>query len=163
LYLAVQSIDRSSLAAFSRTLVKVGPLIAVVDRQGGKGMNVWKDGSCRLVLCCVVVLEISSVALMPQHGDLISTGPGWIDALWVAGDKGLLKMDVSDASPLLEIADIGHVRAVDIDDRRGLVWAFSKDQSATAILPYIHSLASLPVHHCNQRANLHKGAGKSCK
>ncbi len=128
MYLAVQSIDRSSLAAFSRTLVKVGPLIAVVDRQGGKGMNVWKDGSCRLVLCCVVVLEISSVALMPQHGDLISTGPGWIDALWVAGDKGLLKMDVSDASPLLEIADIGHVRAVDIDDRRGLVWAFSKDR-----------------------------------
>ena len=91
-------------------------------------MNVLKDGSYRLVLWFVVVLGISSVALMPQHGKPASTGPDFDDALWVSGDKGLLKMDVSDASTLLEIADIGDVRVVDIDDRRGLVWAFSKDR-----------------------------------
>ena len=90
-------------------------------------MNVLKDGGCRLVLWCVVALEISSVALMPKHGESVSSGHEFVDALWVAGDKSLLKMDASDASPLLEIANIGDVRAMDIDDRRGLVWAFSKD------------------------------------
>ena len=91
-------------------------------------MNRLKDGSYRWVLWCGLVLGISSLALMSQHGELTATGPEWIDALWVAGDKGLLKIDVSDASPLLEIADVGDVRAVDIDARRGLVWIFSKDR-----------------------------------
>ena len=68
------------------------------------------------------------MALMPQHEEPVSTGSEFGDALWVAKDKGLLKLDVSDASNLLEIADIGDVRAVDIDDRRGLVWAFRKDR-----------------------------------
>ena len=68
------------------------------------------------------------MALMPQHEEPVATGSEFGDALWVAKDKGLLKLDVSDASNLLEIADIGDVRAVDIDDRRGLVWAFRKDR-----------------------------------
>ena len=51
------------------------------NRQGGKGMNVLKDGSYRLVLWFVVVLGISSVALMPQHGKPVSTGPDFVDAL----------------------------------------------------------------------------------
>ena len=91
-------------------------------------MTTLKDGSYRWVLWCVVVLGGSSVALMSQHGELTSTSPGWIDALWVAGDKGLLKMDTSDARVLLEIPDAGDVRAEDIDDRRGLVWAFSRNR-----------------------------------
>jgi len=61
-----------------------------------------------------LVLGISSLALMPQHGEPVSTGSEFGDALWVAKDKGLLKLDVSDAFTLLEIADIGDVRAVDI-------------------------------------------------
>jgi len=65
---------------------------------------------------------------MSEHGEPVSAGPEFVDALWVATNSGLLKMDASDASPLLEIVDIGDVRAVDIDDRRGVVWAFSKDR-----------------------------------
>ncbi|MCH6568731.1 MAG: hypothetical protein IH794_01420, partial [Acidobacteria bacterium] len=91
-------------------------------------MKTWKYGNYRLVLGCVLVLGVSSLALMSQYVEPVLTGPEFVDALWVAKDKGLLKMDVSDASTLLEIADIGDVRALDIDDRRGLVWAFSKDQ-----------------------------------
>ena len=91
-------------------------------------MNTLKDGSCRWILECVLVLGVCSVALMPQHGEPVSTGSEFGDALWVAKDKGVLKLDVSDASTLLEVADLGDVRAVDIDDRHGLVWAFSKDR-----------------------------------
>ena len=90
-------------------------------------MQTLKDGGYRLVLC-LVVLEIGSLALPAQRGELASTGPEWIDALWVAGDQGLLKMDTSDSGALVEITDADDVRVADIDDRRGLVWAFSKNQ-----------------------------------
>ncbi len=89
-------------------------------------MNTLKDGRYRWVLWCVVV--VSSVALMPQHGEPVLTGPEFVDSLWVAGDKGLLKIDVSDASVLLEIPNMDDMRAMDIDDRRGLLWAVSKDR-----------------------------------
>jgi RHS repeat-associated protein len=91
-------------------------------------MKTFKDGFYRVVLWCVVVLGISSVALMPQDGEFLRTGPELIDALWVVGRHGLMKMDVGDLGVLLEIPDAGDVRAVDIDERRGLVWAFSKNR-----------------------------------
>ncbi|MCH8320301.1 MAG: hypothetical protein IH790_05015, partial [Acidobacteria bacterium] len=113
-------------------------------------MNTLKDGSYRWVLGCGLVLGISSLALMPQYGEPVLTGPEFVDALWVAKDKGLLKIDVSDASPLLEIADIGDVRAVDIDDRRGLVWAFSKDR-LLGITFGGEVLFAVPEHHEDRR------------
>ena len=91
-------------------------------------MNTLKDGRYRWVLWCVVVVGVSSVALMPQHGEPVSTGPEFVDSLWVAGDKALLKIDVSDASVLLEMPNMDDMRAMDIDDRRGLLWAVSKDR-----------------------------------
>ena len=80
----------------------------------------------------------------------MSTGPEFVDALWVAKDKGLLKLDVSDASTLLEIADIGDVRAVDIDDRRGLVWAFSKGRLLGLTFGG-EVLFAVPEHHEDRR------------
>ena len=52
----------------------------------------------------------------------------FVDALWVATDNGLLKIDSSDVSTLLEIPKIGDIKALDIDDRRGLVWVFTKNR-----------------------------------
>ncbi len=73
--------------------MKVGPLIAVGNRQGGKGMNTLKDGSYRWVLWCAVVLGVSSVALMPQHGEPVLTDPEFVDSLWVKAStrQGLVR------------------------------------------------------------------------
>ncbi|MCZ6877434.1 MAG: hypothetical protein O7G29_04760, partial [Acidobacteria bacterium] len=80
----------------------------------------------RVGILCVMVLAMSSVVVMSYQEDSAPSDAEFVDALWVAKDRGLYKIDVSDASTLLELPDIEDVRALDIDDRRGLVWAFSK-------------------------------------
>ena len=80
------------------------------------------------LVACVLVVGMSAVALLPHPQEPAPMDSEFVDALWVATDRGLLKLDASDASTLSEIPKIGDIKALDIDDRRGLVWVFSKNR-----------------------------------
>ena len=55
-------------------------------------MKTLKNGYYRWVLGCGLVLGVSSVALMSQDGEPVSTGSEFGDALWVAKDKGIISI-----------------------------------------------------------------------
>ena len=80
------------------------------------------------LVACVLVVGMSAVALLPHPQEPAPTGSEFVDALWVATDHGLLKVDSSNVSTLSEIPKIGDIKALDIDDRRGLVWFFTKNR-----------------------------------
>ncbi len=73
------------------------------------------------LVACVLVVGMSAVALLPHPQEPAPTGSEFVDALWVATDHGLLKVDSSNVSTLSEIPKIGDIKALDIDGRRGLV------------------------------------------
>ena len=58
------------------------------------------------LVACALVVGMSAVALVPLPQEPAPAGNGFVDALWVATDHGLLKIDASDASTLLELPDI---------------------------------------------------------
>jgi len=78
------------------------------------------------LVACALVVGMSVIALMPNPQEPAPTGPEFVDALWVATDHGLLKVDSSNVSTLSEIPKIGDIKALDIDDLRGLVWVITK-------------------------------------
>ena len=80
------------------------------------------------LVACVLVVGMSAIALMPHPQEPAPTGSEFVDALWVATDHRLLKVDSSSVSTLSEIPKIGDIKALDIDDRRGLVWVFSRSR-----------------------------------
>ena len=80
------------------------------------------------LVACALVVGMSAIALMPHPQEPAPTGSEFVDALWVATDHGLLNVDSSNVSTLSEIPKIGDIKALDIDDRRGLVWVFTKNR-----------------------------------
>ncbi|MDA2939240.1 hypothetical protein MYX75_13390, partial [Acidobacteria bacterium AH-259-A15] len=81
------------------------------------------------VVACMLVLGMSAAALTAQTAEPLARGnPDFVDALWVADkEDALLKIGLAEAYLLLEIPDIEDVRAVAVDDRRALVWAYGKN------------------------------------
>ncbi|MDA2924655.1 Ig-like domain-containing protein, partial [Acidobacteria bacterium AH-259-L09] len=81
------------------------------------------------LVACMLVLGMSAAALTAQTAEpLARANPDFVDALWVADkEDALLKIGLAEASLLLEILDIEDVRAVAVDDRRALVWAYGKN------------------------------------
>ncbi len=72
-----------------------------------------------VLVACVLVVGMSAVALLPHPQEPAPTDSEFVDALWVATDHGLLRIDPSNVSTLSEIPKIGDIKALDIDDRRG--------------------------------------------
>ncbi len=83
--------------------------------------------SCLTGLITLMLVGMSTAAPMPQEAAAPAQADSeFVDALWVAQKDRLVKISVSDGSTLLEIPDIKDVRALAVDGRQGLVWAFSK-------------------------------------
>ena len=80
------------------------------------------------LVACVLVVGMSAVVLLPHPQEPAPTDSEFVDTLWVATDHGLLKVDSSNAFTLPETPKIGDIKVLDIDDRRGLVWVFSKNR-----------------------------------
>jgi RHS repeat-associated protein len=55
-----------------------------------------------------------------------SPTPHFENALWIAETGGLLKVATADGDLLFEISGLGEVRAVAVDDRRGMVWLYAE-------------------------------------
>lgn len=92
------------------------------------------------LVACALVMGMSAIALMPHPQEPAPTGPEFVDALWVATDHGLLKVDSSNAFTLSETPKIGDIKALDIDDQRGLVWVFSKNRLRGISFDGIHQV-----------------------
>jgi hypothetical protein len=69
------------------------------------------------LVACVLVVGMSAVALLPHPQEPAPTGSEFVDALWVATDHGLLKVDSLNAFTLPETPKIGDIKALDIDER----------------------------------------------
>ncbi len=57
------------------------------------------------LVACVLVVGMSAVALLPHPQEPAPTGSEFVDALWVATDHGLLKVDPSNAFSLHQRPD----------------------------------------------------------
>jgi RHS repeat-associated protein len=75
-----------------------------------------------IVTFSVLCLVLSTLLLRAQHSPL--PNPDFADALWVAQADGIRKIATTDASSLLHIANLKHVRAVAVDEPRGVLWAY---------------------------------------
>jgi hypothetical protein len=75
-----------------------------------------------IVTFSVLCLVLSTLLLRAQHSPL--PNPDFADALWVAQSDGIRKIATTDASSLLHIANLKHVRAVAVDEPRGVLWAY---------------------------------------
>jgi len=53
-----------------------------------------------------------------------TTHSDFVDALWVATARGIVKLATADGTGLLTIAEAQDVRAVAVDAQRGILWAF---------------------------------------
>jgi RHS repeat-associated protein len=74
------------------------------------------------VSCSLLCLIFSSLLLRAQHPP--SPNPDFAAALWVAKADGINKIATADATALLQIADVKNVRAVAVDEQRGVLWAY---------------------------------------
>ena len=72
-----------------------------------------------LSLLCIV---LSSLLIRAQHPLL--PNPEFANALWIAKLDGISKIATTDAATLLHIANVTNVRAVAVDEQRGLLWAY---------------------------------------
>jgi hypothetical protein len=75
-----------------------------------------------IVTLSVLCLILSTLLLRAQHSPL--PNPDFADALWVAQSDGIRKIATSDVSSVLHIANLKHVRAVAVDEPRGVLWAY---------------------------------------
>ena len=75
-----------------------------------------------IVSCSLLCLIFSSLLLRAQHP--LSPNPDFVAALWVARSEAINKIATADASALLQIADVKNVRAVTVDEQRGVLWAY---------------------------------------
>ncbi|MBI2875537.1 MAG: hypothetical protein HYY20_01500, partial [Candidatus Tectomicrobia bacterium] len=55
-----------------------------------------------------------------------SPRPEYMNALWIAKSDGILKVATTDATVLLEIVEARNVRALAVDEQRGLLWAYGR-------------------------------------
>jgi glucodextranase-like protein/Big-like domain-containing protein len=74
-----------------------------------------------LVLLCLV---LSNLLLRAQNSLL--PNPDFVDALWVARSHGISKVSTSTAAVLFEMADTQNVRAMALDEPRGVLWAYDR-------------------------------------
>ncbi|MBI2877240.1 MAG: hypothetical protein HYY20_10190 [Candidatus Tectomicrobia bacterium] len=82
-----------------------------------------QKGLRTVALLFVLLLSLS----YPAHAQPPSLfRPDYVDALWVAEAEGILKIAAADATILLEITDLQNVRAVALDERRGVLWAYGQ-------------------------------------
>ena len=75
-----------------------------------------------IVSFSVLCLVLSSLLLRAQ--DSLHPNPDFADALWLAKSDGITKIATADASVLLELADVKNVRAIAVDEQRGVLWAY---------------------------------------
>jgi ligand-binding sensor domain-containing protein len=70
----------------------------------------------------LLCLVLSSLLLRAQHP--LHPNPDFANALWLAKSDGIDKIATADAGALLEIVDVKNVRAVAVDEQRGVLWAY---------------------------------------
>ncbi|HSF33186.1 MAG TPA: RHS repeat-associated core domain-containing protein, partial [Candidatus Tectomicrobia bacterium] len=70
----------------------------------------------------LLCLVLSSLLLRAQ--DSLPPNPDFADALWIAKTDGIKKIATADGRALLQIDDVGNVRAVAVDAQRGVLWAY---------------------------------------
>jgi RHS repeat-associated protein len=75
-----------------------------------------------IVSLSALCLILSSLLIRAQHPLL--PNPDFVDALWIAHSDGISKIASTDATLLLQITDVKKVRAVAVDDQRGMLWAY---------------------------------------
>ena len=71
-----------------------------------------------IVSCSLLCLIFSSLLLRAQHP--LTPNPDFASALWVIKADGINKIATTDGSTLLQIADVKNIRAVTLDEQRGV-------------------------------------------
>ncbi len=80
----------------------------------------------RMLFCCLVVLSLIFSTFTPSHESL--PDEDYSAALWIASSEGLLKVNTSGESSLLEVPIIDTVSAITVDLNSGHPWAISGSQ-----------------------------------
>ena len=75
-----------------------------------------------IVSISLLCLILSSLLLRAQSPVL--PNPDFVHALWVAKSDGIDKIDTADGSALLQTPGVKNVRAIAVDDQRGVLWAY---------------------------------------
>src|SRR5687767_14781526 len=70
----------------------------------------------------ILCLVLSSLLLLAQHPLL--PNPDFVNALWVAKSDEIHKIATTETSTLLQMGELKNVRAVAVDDQRGVLWAY---------------------------------------
>jgi ligand-binding sensor domain-containing protein len=78
-----------------------------------------------IVSLSLLGIVLSSLLIRAQHP--IPVNPDFVTALWIAQSDGIRKIATADAGDLLHIDDLKHVKAVAVDDQRGMLWAYIKN------------------------------------
>jgi len=104
--------------------------------------------SARQTRCGVITLLLLGlsvlVGLTVRAQQTPTPTPDFVDAVWVAKADGLLKLAVPDGTALLTIPDGQGVRALALDEQRGLLWVHSpnslraySDQGVALASPHV--------------------------
>lgn len=80
-----------------------------------------------LVASLVTVILFSSLSNGPTRAQqTLAPRSDYVNALWVAGSDGIVKLATADGTILFEIPEAEDVRAVAVDAQRGILWAYSQ-------------------------------------
>ena len=88
----------------------------------------WVIHRLKILAGLVLVFFQAWLASAPAVGDSLTPTPHFSDALWLAQKDRLLKIDLSEGSLLLTISAMKDLRTLAVNNRRGLVWAYGKQQ-----------------------------------
>lgn len=113
--------------------VEPGAVVTITNWRTGEGVTVLAaaDGRFSGTLAAEagdrLVLVSTDGAGNTSAPTAVTLGPlrsPFVDALWVATSEGLHKLATSDGAPLLQIAEPVGLRAVRVDERQHVVWAY---------------------------------------
>lgn len=89
------------------------------------GKPIW--GTLTLAITSLVTMFLfSSFNVQTRAQQTLAPNAESVEALWVVGTDGIVKLATADGTVLFEIPAVEDVRAAAIDDQRGVIWTFGQ-------------------------------------
>ena len=78
-----------------------------------------------IVVFAMLCLILSNFLLRAEPS--LDANPDFSDAIWIAQPDAIKKIATADGSELLHIPKIKNVRAIAVDDQRGMLWTYQQN------------------------------------